>query len=229
MIKFAPSLLSADFKNLECEIRDVYETGAQYLHLDIMDGHFVPNISYGPAVLRDIRPVCDMVFDVHLMISEPEKYIEEFAKSGADILTVHVEALSNKEGKSLKREILQKIRALGAKSAISLKPKTPVSEIEDVLDLCDMVLVMTVEPGFGGQSLMEDCLPKITELKNIREEKGYSYEIEIDGGVKLSNLNMVLDAGAEVIVAGSACFDRKDTKAAARAFMKAIGEWESKA
>ena len=217
MIKFAPSLLSADFKKLEEEILAVYEAGAQYLHLDIMDGHFVPNISYGPAVVKDLRPICDMVFDVHLMISEPEKYIGEFAKSGADIITVHVEAVGDK-----KAQILKDIRALGVKSAISVKPKTPVSEIEDVLHLADMVLVMTVEPGFGGQSLMEDCLPKITELKKIREEKGYSYEIEIDGGVKLSNLDKVLDAGAEVIVAGSACFDRKNTKAAALAFMEAL-------
>ena len=219
MIKFAPSLLSADFKKLEEEIKSVSDAGAQYLHLDIMDGHFVPNISYGPAVVKDIRPVCGMVFDVHLMISEPEKYIEEFVKAGADIITVHVETVKDK------RKILQMIRDFGVKSSISVKPKTPVSEIEDVLDLCDMVLVMTVEPGFGGQSLMEDCLPKITELAEIRSKKGYSYEIEIDGGVKLSNLDKVLDAGAEVIVAGSACFDRKDTKAAADAFMKAFAKF----
>ncbi|MBQ2679856.1 MAG: ribulose-phosphate 3-epimerase [Firmicutes bacterium] len=219
MIKFAPSLLSADFKKLEEEIKCVDDAGAQYLHLDIMDGHFVPNISYGPAVVKDIRSVSGMVFDVHLMISEPEKYIEEFVKAGADIITVHVETVKDKRG------ILQMIRDFGVKSSISVKPKTPVSEIEDVLDLCDMVLVMTVEPGFGGQSLMEDCLPKITELANIRQEKGYSYEIEIDGGVKLSNLDKVLDAGAEVIVAGSACFDRKDTRAAADAFMKAFAKF----
>lgn len=219
MIKFAPSLLSADFKKLEEEIKCVDDAGAQYLHLDIMDGHFVPNISYGPTVVKDIRSVSGMVFDVHLMISEPEKYIEEFVKAGADIITVHVETVKDKRG------ILQMIRDFGVKSSISVKPKTPVSEIEDVLDLCDMVLVMTVEPGFGGQSLMEDCLPKITELAKIREEKGYSYEIEIDGGVKLSNLDKVLDAGAEVIVAGSACFDRKDTRAAADAFMKAFAKF----
>ncbi|MBQ4347553.1 MAG: ribulose-phosphate 3-epimerase [Firmicutes bacterium] len=220
MIKLAPSMLSADFAKLKEEIAATEKAGAQYLHLDIMDGHFVPNISYGPAVVKDIRPHSKMIFDVHLMIYNPEKYAPEFAKAGADIITVHAEATNDLPS------VLLGLRELGVSPAVSIKPDTPVSAIIPVLHLVDMVLVMTVYPGFGGQSLIEDCLPKLTELANIREQRGLKYTLEIDGGVKLSNLDAVLDAGAEIIVAGSAIFDRRDPAARTKEFMDKIGEYK---
>lgn len=213
MIKLAPSLLSADFSNLESEIKKIEEVGTQYLHLDIMDGHFVPNITFGAPVVKCIRPYSKMVFDVHLMIENPEKYIEDFVKAGADIINVHVETTNDISA------LVDFIKQFPVKSAVTIKPDTPVSTIESVLDKVDMVLVMTVYPGFSGQKLIPEALEKIRVLDKIRKEKSLNFEIEIDGGVKLDNLDMVLDCGVDVVVAGSAVFGQPDIGKAAKDFL----------
>lgn len=213
MIKLAPSLLSADFSNLESEIRKIEEVGTQYLHLDIMDGHFVPNITFGAPVVKCIRPFSKMVFDVHLMIENPEKYIEDFVKAGADIINVHVETTNDISS------LVDYIKKFPVKSAVTIKPDSPVDTIEEVLDKVDMVLVMTVYPGFSGQKLIPEALEKIRYLDKLRKEKGYKYEIEIDGGVKLDNLDVVLNCGVDVVVAGSAVFGKEDIGSAAREFL----------
>ena len=192
----APSILSADFSRLAEQTKMAEQGGAEYLHIDVMDGHFVPNISFGPVVMKSLRPHSKAVFDVHLMIENPEKYIEAFADAGADIINVHIEAVSDAE------TCIEKIRATGCKVALTIKPKTPVSAILPYIDKCDMILVMTVEPGFGGQGMIEECLDKIRELRNLYPD----LDIEVDGGVKLSNIAKVYDAGANIIVAGSAVF-----------------------
>lgn len=213
MIKLAPSLLSADFSNLESEIKKIEEVGTQYLHLDIMDGHFVPNITFGAPVVKCIRPYSKMVFDVHLMIENPEKYIEDFVKAGADIINVHVETTNDISS------LVDYIKKFPVKSAVTIKPDSPVGTIEEVLDKVDMVLVMTVYPGFSGQKLIPEALEKIRYLDKLRKEKGYKYEIEIDGGVKLDNLDTVLDCGVDVVVAGSAVFGKEDIGGAAKEFL----------
>ena len=192
----APSILSADFSCLAKQTQMAEQGGAEYLHIDVMDGHFVPNISFGPVVIKSLRPHSKAVFDVHLMIENPEKYIEAFAEAGADIINVHIEAVSDVEG------CIQKIRATGKKVALTIKPKTPVSDILPYVDKCDMILVMTVEPGFGGQGMIEECLDKIAELRKLYPD----LDIEVDGGVKVSNIKKVYEAGANIIVAGSAVF-----------------------
>lgn len=185
-----------------------------------MDGVFVPNISFGAPVYKTIRKSCNLVFDVHLMITKPERYIEDFVKAGADIVNFHVEATENPS------EVIDLIKSYGVKTGITIKPKTPVSVIEEYLDRVDLVLVMTVEPGFGGQKLMTDCLDKIRELKKIKDEKGYSYEIEIDGGVSLDNIKEVMETGVDVVVAGSAVFGAEDIRKAAEDMLAVIREFD---
>ena len=193
----APSILSADFSKLREDVQLVEQAGSEYIHIDIMDGHFVPNLTMGPCVVESLRPHCKAVFDVHLMIENPEKYIESFAKSGADIITVHYETT-----KDLSALICQ-IRSLGVKVGITINPATPVDVILPYIDDVDMVLIMTVNPGFGGQSLIEECLDKIRFLR----ERYPQLDIEVDGGVKLDNLDKVISSGANIIVAGSAVFN----------------------
>ncbi|MDC7293462.1 ribulose-phosphate 3-epimerase [Butyrivibrio sp. DSM 10294] len=196
----SPSILAADVANLGEQITAADKAGAQYIHIDVMDGTFVPSISYGMNVVQGLRKVTDKVFDVHLMITEPIRYIEEFAKAGSDIITFHLEAASDVQA------VIDKIHSLGKKAGISIKPATPVSELLPYLDKVEMILVMTVEPGFGGQAFMPPCGEKVKELRGILNERGLSTDIEVDGGIYLSNLKEVLDDGANVIVSGSGIF-----------------------
>lgn len=195
----APSILSADFSKLGQEIKDVEKAGADWIHVDVMDGHFVPNITIGPLVVKSIRPVTKLTFDVHLMIKQPQAYIESFAKAGSDIITFHSES----EGDP--REIIKQIRYYKKKAGISIKPKTDIGKIESLLSMVDMVLIMTVEPGFGGQDFMSDCLDKIQELRRI-----FKKDIEVDGGINDMTARDCLEKGANALVAGSYIFGAKD-------------------
>lgn len=201
----APSLLSSDFADLKAEIAKVTEAGAHLLHVDVMDGHFVPNLTIGMPVVKAIKGVSTIPLDVHLMIDKPEKYIAEFAKAGSDYLTIHVESTA------VAKECLLKIRELKMKPGITLRPGTKLDDIKPYLDLVDLVLVMTVEPGFGGQSFMHDQLEKVTWLKQHRETNNLNYLIEIDGGVNAQTAKLCWRAGADVLVAGSAVFQGEKT------------------
>ncbi|MBO0473842.1 ribulose-phosphate 3-epimerase [Enterococcus ureasiticus] len=205
-MKIAPSILSADFANLERDIQLVEKLGADYIHVDVMDGQFVPNITLGPNVVSAIRPVTKLPLDVHLMIVQPENYIEAFAKAGADIITVHAESTTH-----IHRAV-QMIKASGVKSGVVINPGTPLSAIEYVLDLVDQVLIMTVNPGFGGQSFIESSLDKIAQLKEWKETKGYTYDIEVDGGIVPETAKRCKEAGANVFVAGSYIYDSESPK-----------------
>lgn len=196
----APSILSADFCELGRQIEEIGNAGAQYVHIDVMDGVFVPSISFGMPIVSCVRPRTDLFLDVHMMVTKPERYVEEFVKCGADSVTIHVEACDCIE------DTLKKIRSLGAKAGLAINPGTPVAELLPYMDMVDMVLVMTVNPGFGGQAYIPECTDKIREVRAIIDERGLNVNLEIDGGVNIDNLQMNLDAGANVIVAGSAVF-----------------------
>lgn len=198
--KIAPSVLSADYANFETELKKLEASGAEYAHLDVMDGHFVPNISFGAGVVASMRPHSKMVFDCHLMVSNPEHHIEEFARAGADIISIHVEATPHIHG------ALQKIRAAGVKPSVVINPGTPVEAIKNVLNLVDQVLVMTVNPGFGGQAFLPETMDKIRELVVLREVNELNFDIEVDGGIDDKTIQMAREAGANVFVAGSYVF-----------------------
>jgi ribulose-phosphate 3-epimerase len=201
MIKLAPSILSADFANLQRDIELVEKNGADYIHVDVMDGQFVPNITIGPNVVKAIRPITKLPLDVHLMITQPENYIHDFAKAGADIIGIHAEATPH-----IHRAI-QMILNEKVKAEIVINPGTPIAAIQHVLSMCDQVLVMTVNPGFGGQSFIEETVAKIKELAQLKKENGYHYDIEVDGGIVPETARICRDAGANVFVAGSYIYD----------------------
>lgn len=198
--KIAPSILSADYANFEAELKKLEATGAEYAHIDIMDGHFVPNISFGAGVVASMRPHSKLVFDCHLMVSNPEHHIEEFARAGADIISIHAEATPHIHG------ALQKIRAAGVKPSVVINPGTPVEAVKNVLNLVDQVLVMTVNPGFGGQAFLPETMDKIHELVVLREVNQLNFDIEVDGGIDDKSIGIAKEAGANVFVAGSYVF-----------------------
>lgn len=204
----APSLLSADFANLESEVKEIEGAGADWLHLDIMDGNFVPNISFGPMVIKAIRGHSKLFFDVHLMIADADSYIDEFVEAGADMLTVHQEASLH-----LHRTI-QRIKAHGIKAGVSLNPATPVESLEHVLADLDMVLIMSVNPGFGGQSFIPEAVEKIRRLKKMAQERNPDLLIQVDGGINKDNAPLVVEAGADILVAGSSVFGQPDREKA---------------
>ncbi|MFC4409259.1 ribulose-phosphate 3-epimerase [Chungangia koreensis] len=216
-MKIAPSILSADFSKLGEEVREVEAAGADLIHVDVMDGHFVPNITIGPLIVEALRPVTQLPLDVHLMIENPDQYIEAFAKAGADYITVHVEA-----SRHLHRSI-QLIKSFGVKAGVVLNPHTPVESIQHVLEDVDMVLLMTVNPGFGGQKFINSVVPKIRQLSESIKEKGLSVEIEIDGGINEETIVPCVEAGATIFVAGSAIYNQ-DNRAVALQGIRSAGE-----
>lgn len=209
MIKVAPSILSADFVNLERDIRKLSETGADYVHVDVMDGLFVPNITIGIPVVAAIRKITKMPLDVHLMIDRPARYVDDFCRAGADLLTLHVEADTEENTIAA----LRRIRELGVRSAISVKPKTPAEAVLPYISLCDLILVMTVEPGFGGQAFMADMMPKLAQIRRYIDQMNPTCELEVDGGVNAETAKICCQNGANVLVAGSAYFKASDPSA----------------
>ena len=216
MVKLAPSVLSADFARLGEEVRAVEKAGADFIHVDVMDGHFVPNITIGPLVVKAVKKATGLPVDVHLMITEPDKYISEFADAGADYITVHAEVLPH-----LNRT-LSAIREAGSKPGVALNPSTPLSSLDWVWEQMDMVLIMSVNPGFGGQGFIQNCLKKISAARAEIDRRGLAVLIEVDGGVKVDNAGEVARAGADVLVAGSAIFGAKDYRTVVDAFRVAV-------
>jgi len=214
MIKLAPSLLSADFSNLTKDIKIVENAGAQYLHLDVMDGLFVPNISFGIPVIASLRKVTDMIFDTHLMIVDPIRYIEAFAKAGADIITVHYEACDDLNA------VIDKIHECGKKAGVSVKPDTDASVLFPYLDKLELVLVMTVQPGFGGQKLITSAISNIETLDQEIKKRGLTIDLEVDGGITVDNVHLLTEKGANTIVAGSSVFAKEDIAKAVTDFLK---------
>lgn len=217
MMKISPSILSCDYGKIAEELKDMELAGADYMHIDVMDGHFVPNLTLGAPVIKCIRKATDVPFDVHLMISDPLKYIDDFCDAGADIITFHTEC------DSPIGETIDKILSRGVKASLTVKPKTPVEDIFPYLDKLSMVLIMTVEPGFGGQSFMEDMMAKVSALRNEINARGLHCEIEVDGGINEKTIAIAAAAGADVFVSGNALFSSADRKAAVEKF-KAIAE-----
>ena len=218
MKKIAPSILSADFTKLAKEIKTVEDAKADYLHIDVMDGHFVPNITVGPFIVEAARRATRLPLDVHLMIENPDKFVPDFAKAGSDIITVHAEA-----SRHLHRTI-QYIKEQGIRAGVSLNPTTPLSVLEHILGDVDLILIMTVNPGFSGQSFIKSCLPKIERLRNMLDDGNYKAEIEVDGGIKVSNIGAAAKAGADVFVAGSAIFGSENYKKTISAMRQEIEE-----
>ncbi len=217
--KLAPSLLAADFGRLGDQVRAVDEAGAAYLHLDVMDGAFVPSISFGMPVIAGIRELTDKVFDVHMMVEEPGRYVEDMRKCGADLITVHAEACTHLD------RVINQIREGGMRAGVALNPATPVSALDCVLDQVDMVLIMSVNPGFGGQKLIPYTLKKVEAVRRMMDGRGLHGDIQVDGGISPANVRQVLDAGANVIVAGSAVFGQ-DPAARTREFLEIFKEYE---
>jgi ribulose-phosphate 3-epimerase len=204
MKKISPSILSADFSKLGSEIKEIETAGADMIHCDIMDGHFVPNISYGPYIVKTVNKITDLPLDVHLMIDNSDKYLDEFHKSGADYISVHY------ENNTHLHRLLTRIQDLQIKAGVALNPSTPVSVLFDIISVCDFVLIMSVNPGFGGQKFIPESLKKIIELRKIINEYNYKCLIQVDGGVNLDNIKEISDAGADIIVAGASIFNQKD-------------------
>lgn len=214
--KIAPSILAVDYANFASELKRIEETSAEYVHIDIMDGQFVSNISFGADVVASMRKHSKLVFDCHLMVVNPERYVDAFAQAGADIMTIHAESTLHIHG------ALQKIKAAGMKAGVVINPGTPVSAIESVLSLVDQVLIMTVNPGFGGQAFIPEMLEKVAKVAQLRDEKGYDFDIEVDGGVDNKTIKACYDAGANVFVAGSYLFKASDLAAQVEALRVAV-------